>query len=59
MCPGCVGKNNSLVQFEDGHNREMIYISLSCICSKQDVYLYMSDPISYLPKKRTRWIFDY
>ena len=38
---GCVhdvvGKKNFLVQFEDGENKGIICVSLSCVCSKEGV----------------------
>ena len=46
-----VGKKKFLVQFEDGQKREMSSISLSCLCSKEEVCLEMEETISDLPQK--------
>ena len=50
---GCVhivvGKNNFLVQFEDGQKKEISSSSLVFLSSKEEVD--MDEPISHLPKK--------
>ena len=57
---GCVhavaGKNNSLVQFEDGQKKEMSSSSLVLLSSKEEVE--MDDPQSRSPKN-SKVNFDY
>ena len=46
-----VGKNKSLVQFKDGDKKDMSYVLLLCVCSKEEVCHEMDEPISDLPPK--------
>ena len=46
-----VGKNNLLVQFEDGKKKYISSVSLSCVCLKEEVYLEINEPISDLYQK--------
>ena len=42
-------KKKFLVQFEDGHKKEISSSSLVCLSSKEEVE--MDEPISHLPQK--------
>ena len=46
-----VGKNILLVQFEDGHKKEIIFCSLQYFFSKEEVGLDMDEPVSNLSEK--------
>ena len=46
------GVNNILVQFEYGQKREIIYSLLVYVCSEQELFIDMDDPISCLPKNK-------
>ena len=48
----CGGGNNILVQFEYGQKREIIYSLLVYVCSEQELFIDMDDPISCLPKNK-------
>ena len=52
---GCVqdvvGEKEFLVQFEDGQKKEMSSVSLSYVCSTEEVCLDMDEPILDLPQK--------
>ena len=43
------GKKNFLVQFKDGHKKDISSSSLVFLCSKEEVE--MDKPISHLPEK--------
>ena len=46
-----LGDNKFLVQFKDDQKREMGSISISYLCSKEEVCLQMEDTILDLPQK--------
>ena len=46
-----VGKNEFLFKFEYGQKRDMGSCLLVYVCSKQEVWLDMDEPISDLPEK--------
>ena len=52
---GCVqdvmGKKKLVVQFKKNQKKEMISCSIVYVCSKEEIYLGMDDPISNLPEK--------
>ena len=50
-----ISKKKFIVQFEYRHRRNMIYIFLVYICSKEKVGQDVNKTISNLPKRR-RWI---
>ena len=46
-----VGRKKLLFQFKYGKKKEMSCVSLSYVCSKEEVCLEMYEPISNLPQK--------
>ena len=53
-----VGEKIFLVQFEDGQKREVGYCFLVYVCSEEEFYQEVNEPI-YDPLQYTRWLLHW